>query len=77
MRQTKRFIRYSKKKATEAELLMHFCGELKAVKPSIKRNRVLTNVFEKQLEMALKAIAKLHEDLQYDYNLMVDELLER
>lgn len=77
LRQTKRFIRYSKKKATEAELLLHFCSELKAVKPSIKRNRVLTNVFEKQLEMALKAIAKLHEDLQYDYNLMVDEILER
>lgn len=76
LRQTKRFIRYSKKKETEAELLIHFCTELKAMRPSIKRNTVLTNMFNKQLELAGKAITKVHEDLQYDFNLMIDELLE-
>lgn len=74
LRQTKRFIRYSKKKETEAELLIYFCKELGEIKPSYKRNTVLVNTYNKQLELAEKAIAKLHEDLQYDYNLMIEAL---
>ena len=74
LRQTKRYIRYSKKKETEAELLIFFCSELKEFSPSIGRNTMLVNMYNKQLEIAQKAIAKLHEDLQYDYNLMIEEL---
>lgn len=74
LRQVKRFIRYSKKKETEAELLIFFCKELGEMRPSYKRNTVLTNTYNKQLELAQKAIAKVHEDLQYDYNLMIEEL---
>lgn len=74
LRQTKRFIRYSKKKETEAELLIYFCKILGGLKPSIDRNTVLTNMYNKQLELAQKAIIKVHEDLQYDYNLMIEEL---
>lgn len=77
LRQTKRFIRYSKKKETEAELLIYFCQELGEMSPTFKRNTVLTNTYNKQLELAQKAIAKVHEDLQYDYNLMIEELLDR
>ena len=76
LRQTKRYIRYSKKKETEAELLIYFCSELKQFRPSIKHNTMLINMFNKQLEIAQKAISKLHEDLQYDYNLMIEELKE-
>ena len=74
LRQTKRFIRYSKKKETEAELLIYFCKELGEMTPSFKRNTVLVNMFNKQLELAQKAIAKIHEDLQYDFNLMIEGL---
>jgi hypothetical protein len=74
LRQTKRFIRYSKKKETEAELLIYFCKALGEMRPYYKRNTVLTNTYNKQLELAQKAIAKVHEDLQYDYNLMIEEL---
>lgn len=74
LRQVKRFIRYSKKKETEAELLICFCKELGKMKPSYKRNTVLTNMYNKQLELAQRAIAKVHEDLQYDYNLMIEDL---
>ena len=74
LRQTKRFIRYSKKKETEAELLIYFCKMLGEMRPYYKRNTVLTNTYNKQLELAQKAITKVHEDLQYDYNLMIEEL---
>lgn len=72
----KKHIRYSKKKETEAELLLYFCKKLKEFKPSIKRSIQLQNVFDTQLRMAKKAIEKLHEDLQYDFQLEVDNLLE-
>ena len=73
---TKKFIRYSKKKETETELLLYFCKKLIEMKPSIKRSQRLQNVFEAQVKMIKKAIAKLHEDLQYDYLIELDNLLE-
>ena len=72
----KKHIRYSKKKETEAELLLYFCKKLKTFKPSIARSTRLQNIFDTQVRMIKKAIEKLHEDLQYDFQLELDELLE-
>lgn len=74
LRNIKKYIRYSKKKQTEAELLLYFCRKLKNFKPSIRRNTQLMNMYNQQLKMAKNAIAKLHEDLQYDYSIEVEEL---
>jgi vacuolar-type H+-ATPase catalytic subunit A/Vma1 len=73
---TKKFIRYSKKKETEVELLLYFCIKLKDFKPSISRSSRLTNTFERQILLIKKAIISLHEDLQYDYQLELNELLD-
>ncbi|OQD44046.1 hypothetical protein [Croceivirga radicis] len=70
----KKNIRYSGKKETEAELLLYFCKKLLTMKPSIKRNKVLTNTYERQLALAQKKISGLHEDLQYDLNLLLEDL---
>jgi hypothetical protein len=72
----KKHIRYSKKKETEAELLLYFCKKMKIFKPSINRSTRLLNIFDTQVRMIKKAIEKLHEDLQYDFQLELDELLE-
>ena len=73
---TKKFIRYSKKKETETELLLYFCRKLKDFKPSIARSQRLQNVFDSQVRLIKKAIDKLHEDLQYDYELELNDLLD-
>ena len=73
---TKKFIRYSKKKETEVELLLYFCYKLKNFKPSIKRSPRLTNTFDRQIILVKKGISSLHEDLQYDYQLELDDLLD-
>ena len=73
---TKKYIRYSKKKETEVELLLHFCKELKKVSPSISKSPRLLNVYNRQIILIKKAIATLHEDLQYDYQLEFDQLLD-
>ncbi|AXG71660.1 hypothetical protein KORDIASMS9_03917 [Kordia sp. SMS9] len=74
LRLLKKYIRYSKKKETEAAILLHFCGKLKELKPSHQRSVQMNNIYERQLGMAKKAISTLHEDLQYDFQLMIEEL---
>lgn len=67
LRQTKKYIRFSKIKKTEVELLIHFTNEMLALRPTIKHNTVLTNMYAKQIEIAQKAVKQLHPDLQFDY----------
>ncbi|GGD06733.1 hypothetical protein [Hyunsoonleella pacifica] len=74
LRNIKKFIRYSQQKETEVELLLYFCGKLKDFKPSIKRSTQLQNMYHRQILLAKKTVAKLHEDLQYDYNVMLEDL---
>ena len=74
LRNTKKYIRYSKKKETEVELLLYFCRELKEFRPNYKSNVSLVNIFDRQILSIKKAIATLHEDLQYDYGLELEEL---
>ena len=42
--------------------------------PSIDNNVTLQNIYNRQIEIIRKAISTLHEDLQYDYNLELNEI---
>ncbi|MBT8239121.1 MAG: hypothetical protein HKP38_05835 [Croceitalea sp.] len=74
LRTLKKYARYSGKKETEVELLMYFCQKLKDFTPSIARNTTLVNLYERQLIYLDKKIAALHEDLQYDYGQLLNDL---
>ncbi len=74
LREIKKYIRYSQNKETEVDLLLHFCTILKGFTPSIKRNVTLTNLYNRQLEFIGKKVTALHEDLQYDYKIELEEL---
>jgi hypothetical protein len=74
LRNIKKHSRYSTKKETEVELLIYFCTVLKDMTPSIKRDQTLYNIYLRQIEVIKKIISTLHEDLQYDYNLELEEL---
>lgn len=76
LRNLKKYARYSTKKETEVELLLYFCHRLKDFKPSILRDKVLLNMYERQVLSIKKLISTFHEDLQYDYNLKLEELGE-
>lgn len=67
LRIVKKHIKYSKKKETEVELLIHFCEQLNKLKPSRKNNVTLSNIFDRQVLLLEKAKSTLHEDLQYDF----------
>ena len=74
LNQTKKYIRYSQKKETEIELLLYFCKKMKTFKPSIKNSLQLENIYKRQIILIKKIISSLHEDLQYDYNLAIEDL---
>lgn len=73
LRNTKKYIRYSLNKETEVELLLYFCKKLKTMSPSISRNTTLTNLYDRNIEAITKKILALHEDLQYDYNVELED----
>lgn len=74
LRGLRKYIRYSGNKETEVELLLFFCQQLNELKPSIHRNRMLGNLYERQLIGIEKKISALHEDLQHDYGIVVETL---
>ena len=74
LRNVKKYIRYSKNKETEVELLLYFCQQLKHFSPSINGSVQLQNMYSRQVLLAKKIISNLHEDLQYDYNLMLEAI---
>ena len=76
LRNIKKYARYSLKKETEVELLLHFCTALKDFEPSIFKNITLNNIYDRQIIAIKKIVSNLHEDLQYDYNLVLEELEE-
>jgi vacuolar-type H+-ATPase catalytic subunit A/Vma1 len=74
LRNTKKNIRYSKKKQTEIELLLFFCEKLKAFSPSIAKSIPMTRIFDREIERIKKIVKTLHPDLQYDYNLEIESV---
>jgi hypothetical protein len=71
---TKKYIRYSKKKKTEMDLLIYYCTKLKNISPSVLKHTGLRNFFIRQLEAIRIKSSSLHEDLQYDYGIELEAL---
>lgn|SRR5690606_26188442 len=74
LRTLKRYARYSSRKETEVELLLYFCQKLKSFSPFIRKDKVLNSLYDRQLLQIKKLILSLHEDLQYDYQMELQEL---
>lgn len=74
LRTTNKYIRFSGKKETEIELLLHFCKSMKTSKLNYKANRVVFNLYLNQVKRIQKAITQVHEDLQFDYQEALEEL---
>ena len=54
MRRIRKFARYSNQPETEVELLLYFCLKMQDIKPSIFKNKTLTNIYNRQIESAQK-----------------------
>ena len=76
LRRIRKFSRYSNASETEVELLLYFSCKMKTIQPSIFNNKTLTNLYNRQVEASRKKTLKLHEDLQYEYQLQIEKLIQ-
>lgn len=76
VRTTNKFIRYSGQKQTEVELLIHFCKCLNDSGIPMTNSIALQNIFDRQIQKVKKVIGTLHEDLQFDYGVELESILE-
>ncbi len=74
LRMVNKHIRYSGLATVEIELLAHFCEQMKVLDLPVNRNPVLSNIYMNQLKRIHKAMAGIHEDLQFDYRKLVCSL---
>ncbi|MDR7132369.1 hypothetical protein J2X69_004736 [Algoriphagus sp. 4150] len=74
-RKMNKLLKLSKVKTDQIEVLLFFCEKLKEYGFLRHRNPVLDNIYQMQLGKAAKLISSLHEDLQFDYEGRVEELI--
>lgn len=75
LRLTNKFIKYTGSKQVEAELLIYYCKKLKKSGIQFQKSTALSNIYLRQIVKIKKALATLHEDLQFDYENDVKELV--
>ena len=75
LRYLDKVIRISGEKETETELRLYFISQIKLNRIPIHRSKVLSNLFEGQIKKIKTAMSKLHEDLQYDYEIELNEII--
>lgn len=74
LRNLKKYIRYSSKKETEVELILYFCSKMVEMKPAFRRDKMLRNLYDRQIMAVKKKVQSLHEDLQHDYEMELENL---
>ncbi len=67
LRHAARHIKYSGSKQTEVEILISFCKGMRNLPLPFHENKVLINLYDRQLHNIKKAMSQMNEDLQYDY----------
>lgn len=67
-------LKLTKDKAVHIELIIYFCQKLKLYGYLNFRHPVIDNLYKVQVGKAEKLISTLHEDLQYDFQMMLEEL---
>jgi hypothetical protein len=74
-RQMNKFLKLTKEKTDKIEVLLFFCEKMREKGFLDHHYPVLENIFQLQLGKAVKLISQLHEDLQFDYEGRIEELI--
>lgn len=76
LKEINKYIKYAANPKVDIELLLYFISSCKDAKLNFNAHPLIANMMIAQIKKIKKAIVKLHEDLQYDYNTQLDHLLE-
>lgn len=74
LRLINKYVRFSGSKRMEVDLLIHFCNQLKKTGLPMKSSPVLQNIYARQLVKIEQSLSTLHEDIQFDFAGIVEEL---
>jgi len=74
LRLVNRQIKYSEAKETELALRIYFCASIKEAKIHLIQSQVLANLYQQQLRKIDSVLARLPEDLQFDYHQEMEQL---
>lgn len=74
LRITNKYIKHTSSGQIEIELLVHYCITLQSSGIPFERSTALNNLYQAQVKKIEKALSTLHEDLQYDYSKLVQQL---
>jgi len=74
LRLVNKHIKYSGQPTTELALCIHFCQQMKANAIPMDKSAVLANLYQQQINKIDKALSKLEEDLQYDYQAEIENI---
>lgn len=74
LRMANKYIRYTGSKQAEVAILLHFCQSLKQSGIPFMKSTALNNLYQQQSKKIEKALNTLHEDLQYDYRRMMEDV---
>lgn len=74
LRMANKHIRYTGSKQAEVSILLHFCQSLKQSGIPFMKSTALNNLYQQQHKKINKALSTLHEDLQYDYRTMIEDV---
>lgn len=74
LRIANKHIRYMGSKQAEVAILLHFCQCLKQSGIPFMKRTALNNLYQQQSKKIDKALSALHEDLQYDYRRIMEDI---
>jgi hypothetical protein len=75
LRLVNKYAKYSGNVQTHIELLIYFCERLKNCGIRMSHSVAITKIYASQILKIKTLVKALHEDLQYDFQLIVEELL--
>ncbi len=73
-RKLNKSLKLTKDSVAQIELIIYFCKSLKAYGYLSFAHPVIDNLYTIQVRKAKTILSKLHEDLQYDYDSILEEL---
>lgn len=74
LRSINKYSRISSNSETQIQLLIYFCECINELDIDMNKSQVLANLYFSQIKKARNLIEKLHEDLQYDYTLILERI---
>jgi hypothetical protein len=70
-----RFIKYSNLETTAATILIYVCIKIKSSGLNLNKSQALHNIYTSLIKKIKLTISTLHEDLQYDFNSELNEII--